>query len=402
MIPQPPPGQGPIDPRTAFAPPLPTAQGFPNPGPMPGPVFQQQQQPQSGLGYPPGMMPPGMMPPGMIPPPMFMPPPPRRRGGAGRAILLTLLVLGLFLSILGNIVLLAEDADGAGGTKCTTVSNGDAGQKVAVVPLHGIIESNAARLFDQNLDQVDKDKAVKALVIEIDTPGGTVTASDEIYERLRRFKASRNIPIVVSMGSMATSGGYYAACGADYIFAEETTITGNIGVLSPRFNFSKLMEKYGVEETTIVATGATYKNAGSSFAKETPAERAYWQGLIDSAYTRFKDVVQQGRGNKLTANMADVANGKAYSANEALAMGLIDQKGYPEDAYKYAATTAGLSNPRVVRYERQVGLMDLLLSSKSNARPMGASAGANGINVNFDAGLLEELSTPRLLYLWTR
>jgi len=313
---------------------------------------------------------------------------------------LTVLLLGLFLSILVNIVLLAGEVDSSGGTT-QTLAAGDAGQKVAVVPLRGIIEGSAAKLFDHFLDLVDKDKSVKALVIEIDTPGGTVTASDEIYERLRRFKASRNIPVVVSMGSMATSGGYYAACGADYIFAEETTITGNIGVLSPRFNFAKLMEKYGVEETTIVATGATYKNAGSSFAKESPDERAYWQGLIDSAYTRFKDVVQQGRGTKLKANMADIANGKAYTANEALAMGLIDQKGYPEDAYKYASTAAGLSNPFVVRYEKQVRLMDLLLG-KSNARPFGASAGANGINVNVDAALLEELTTPRLLYLWTR
>lgn len=364
---------------------------------MPAPGFQQQA-PHPGFGYPPGSFPPVMM-----PPPQFFapPPPPPRRGGAGRAILLTFLILGLLLSILANAVLLMGSGDGDGTAK-SIISPGDAGQKVAIVPLRGIIESNAARLFDHFLDLVEKDKSVKALVVEIDTPGGTVTASDEIYERLRRFKTSRNIPIVVTMGSMATSGGYYTACGADYIFAQPTTITGNVGVLAPRFNFAKLMEKYGVEETTIVATGSTYKNAGSSFAKETPDERAYWQGLIDSAYTRFKDVVLQGRGTKLKANMADIANGKAYTADEALAMGLIDQKGYSEDAYKYAAITAGLSNPRIVRYERQVGLMDLLLSSKSNARPFGASAGTNGVKVNVDAALLEELTTPRLLYLWTR
>jgi protease-4 len=167
-------------------------------------------------------------------------------------------------------------------------------------------------------------------------------------------------------------------------------------VLAPRFNLSKLMEKYGVEDATVVATGSTYKNAGSMFTPETPEERAYWQGLIDQMYARFKTVVQQGRGSNLKGNMDDIASGKAFTADEAIGFGLIDKIGYSEDAYTYAATTAGLKNPRIVRYERKIGLMDLL-SVKSNVGPMGA----NGAGVTVDAALLDELTKPRLMYLWS-
>src|SRR3712207_6602256 len=116
------------------------------------------------------------------------------------------------------------------------------------------------------------------------------------------------------MASLATSGGYYAACGADHVIAQPTTFTGNIGVLMPRYNFSKLMEKYGVEETTIVSSGARFKNAGSSFRPETPEEKQYMQELADSAFKQFKDVVTAGRSSKLKANLEDIANGKVFTA----------------------------------------------------------------------------------------
>jgi protease-4 len=380
MIPQPPPGHGPIDPRGAFTP---HTQGTPSGTLMP--PFPQWS--------------PGMFPPPPPPASFFPPPQPPRRGGVGRAILLTLVVLGLFLSLLLNFALVFGGAGESDSAERVTVTSGDADQTIAVVPLRGLIEVNASSRFDRFLDLIEKDADVKALVVEIDSPGGTVTASDEIYNRLLRFKANRKIPVVVAMGSMATSGGYYTACGADYIFAQPTTITGNIGVLFPRFNFARLMEKYGVEETTIVATGSTFKNAGSSFAEETPEEKAYWQGLIDQAYGRFKTVVQAGRGQRLAGSMAEIANGKAYTADEALALGLIDQKGYADDAYVYAARQAKLGQPRVTRYEQPAGFLDRILSSKSNAGGAGASAG--GVNVTVDATLLEQLSTPRLLYLWS-
>ena len=268
MIPQPPPGQGPIDPQGAFP-------GGP-PGPQHSPQLQAPPIVMQNKAFPmntntmPGPMP-GAMPPMQLMPPMMpypYPPPPPRRGGAGRAIFVTLLVLMLLFSGVLNLVLIAASVGGsaAGITQHTVQAGGT--DKLVVIPLRGIIESTTSAQFDRFLDTAEADKTVKAVVIEIDSPGGTVTASDEIYNRIKSFKSKRNIPVVVSMASLATSGGYYAACGADYVFAQPTTFTGNIGVLMPRYNFSKLMEKYGVEETTIVSTGAKFKNAGSSFRPE--------------------------------------------------------------------------------------------------------------------------------------
>jgi protease-4 len=336
----------------------------------------------------------------MMPPPYPYPPP--RRGGGGRAILITLLVLLLLGSALLNLVLMVSSlGTGAVGITQQTVHTGGS-DKVAVIPLRGIIDTPISMQFDRFLDTAEADTAVKALVIEIDSPGGTVTASDEIYNRIKSFKAKRPMPVVVSMGSLATSGGYYAACGADHVFAQPTTFTGNIGVLMPRYNFSKLMDKYGVEETTIVSSGAPFKNAGSSFRPESPEEKKYMQELADSAFTQFKDVVKAGRSSKLAGNLQDIANGKVYTAKRAKDLGLIDAVGYLEDAQAYAATTAGLSNPTVVRYQDPPSLMQILMSSKSNVG--GALSGGGGespaVSITVDRNLLHELNTPRPLYLW--
>ena len=392
MIPQPPPGQGPIDPQRAF------------PGAAPAASDQRaQRHPQMMPSTVPNMMPNPMPPMQMMPPmmPFPYPPPPPRRGGAGRAVFIALLVLMLLGSALLNLMLLAGSlGTGAVGTLQQTVQGGGT-DKLVIVPIRGIIDGNTSAQFDRFLDTAEADKQVKALVVEIDTPGGTVTASDEIYNRIRQFKAKKPIPVVVSMGSLATSGGYYAACGADHVFAQPTTFTGNIGVLMPRYNFSKLMEKYGVEETTIVSTGATYKNAGSSFRPETPEEKQYMQGLADSAFTQFKAVVTQGRSSKLKAKIDEVANGKVFTAADALTFGLIDQVGYLDDAQAHAAKAAGVSGPTVVRYEDPPTLMQLLMSSRSLVPGPSSGGGASpGVNINIDQRLLHELSTPRPLYLW--
>jgi protease IV len=423
MIPQPPPGQGPIDPQGAFPNPqgaLPNAPVPPAPhqqggtakpqaagmAPVPGYAPPQQgvgpsMNPYGGMQpmQMPQMMPPsGMVPPGVMPMPFPYPPPPPRGGGIGRAILVAVLVLLLLGSALLNLVLVAGSLGGSSAAiQQQTVQSGGGSDKVAVIPIRGIIDTGTSMQFDRFMDMAQSDKAVKAVVIEIDSPGGTVTASDEIYNRIKAFKSKKSVPVVVSMGSLATSGGYYAACGADYVFAQPTTFTGNIGVLMPRYNFSKLMEKYGVEETTIVSTGARFKNAGSSFRPESPEEKQYMQELADSAFTQFKDVVTAGRSSKLKANLEDIANGKVFTAGTALNMGLIDQVGYLEDAQTYATTSAGLTGPTVVRYHDPPSLMQMLMASSNVG---GATARGEGVSVTIDQKLLQDLTTPRPLYLW--
>jgi protease-4 len=246
----------------------------------------------------------------------------------------------------------------------------------------------------------EADKNVKGIVIENDSPGGTVTASDEIHHRIMEFKKARpGVPVVASMGSLAASGGYYIACAADYVFAQPSTMTGNIGVLFPRYNVSRLADKWGIEETTLASTGAPYKNAGSMFKPEKPEDNAYFQDIIDKSFAQFKAVVQAGRGPKLSKSLDQIANGQIYLAPDALALGLVDKIGYIDDAYAHAGQ--GLKKMQVVRYHNPPTLLEAL-GSKSNVGPIGASAsaGSGGVNVQIDPQKVQEMLTPRMMYLW--
>jgi protease-4 len=403
MIPQPPPGQGPIDPRGAFAPP-----------PPPGGYQQQQYPPPPGM--PPGMSPMGggMQPmPGMYPPPMFMappPPPPRKRGGAGRAIFLTLLILGLAVSLIVNLLFIAGSGMSASSrVHSTSVVEGDPKQKIAHLEIKGVIMDEAYERFDRMMKSVEADTDVKALVIEVDSPGGSVTASDEIHNRITKFKTKHaGVPIVVSMAGLAASGGYYVSCPADYIFAQPTTLTGNIGVLMPQYNISELFDKWGIKETTVESTGTPFKNAGSMFRAENAEHRAYIQDIADKAFGQFKDVVAKGRQSKLKKPLGDIANGKIYMAADAETLGLIDKIGYLQDAYDYAANQAKLNKRTIVKYHDPPNFLESLMSGKSNvggaaANAAGRSAVGQTVNINgiqVNAGDLRELMTPRMMYLW--
>ncbi|HEV2292386.1 MAG TPA: signal peptide peptidase SppA [Tepidisphaeraceae bacterium] len=376
MIPQPPPGQGPIDPRGAFNPPPPP------PGYRPG-----------GMPPPQGMPP---MPP-MMPTPMFMQPP--RERSFARAIFMTLATTIFGLSLAANIYLLLFSGLMSGGMSArqNTVLEGNPLERIAIIPVNGVIMTDGAQQFDRFMKLAEADKNVKAIVIEIDSPGGTVTASDEIHHRIVQFKTNRpGVPVVATMGSLAASGGYYVACAADYVFAQPTTMTGNIGVLFPRYNISRLADKWGIEETTLESTGAPYKNAGSMLKPENPEEVKYFQEIIDKSFMQFKEVVQNGRGNKLTRPLSEIANGKIYLGPEAQALGLVDEIGYLQDAYLHAAQ--GLKKPQVVRYMNPPSLLEAL-AMKSNIGSIGASSNGT-VNVQLDWQKLQEFTTPRMLYLW--
>ena len=336
------------------------------------------------------------MPP-MMPPPMFMQPP--RERSFARAIFMTLATTIFGLSLAANVYLLLFSGLMAGGAsaRTSTVLEGNATERVAIIPVNGVIMTEASQQFERFIRIAEQDKNVKAVVLEIDSPGGTVTASDEIHQRILRFKKNRpNVQVVATMGSLAASGGYYIACAADYVFAQPTTMTGNIGVLFPRYNVSRLADKWGIEETTLESTGANFKNAGSMFKPEDPEDLKYFQDIIDKSFVQFKTIVQNGRGKKLTQPLDQIANGKIYLGPDALALGLIDKIGYLEDAYLHAAS--GLKKPQVVRYQNPPSLLEAL-SAKSNVGAIGASANGS-VNVQLDWQKLQELTTPRMLYLW--
>jgi protease IV len=347
------------------------------------------------------MPPPPMFNPPMMPPPWQ--PPPRR--GAGRTIFMVILILVLLFSIVLNFGLLIEIGASSGlsanGIKETTLVAGDEKQKIVVVPIVNEMILNAqAELLNKMLDAADKDSAIKAIVLQVDTPGGSVTASDEMYHRIVTYKTAHpGIPVVVTMGGVAASGGYYAACGADYVFAEPTTITGSIGVLMPQYNISKLAQNWGIEDTSIHATGTPYKTAGSMFKPTDPQVTAYFVALLDSDFAQFKTVVTTGRGNRLTQPLASIANGMAYTSGQAQTLGLIDAIGYSADAYAYVSKKLGITGMEVVKYEQNQSLIEMLTSQSTLSPPKASSSvQINGVQIN--AANLDELLTPRFMYLW--
>lgn len=327
----------------------------------------------------------------MFPPPPYFGPP--RRSG-WKTVFTALAVVLLVGSVGLNLLLLVSLLSGDGVTVMqSTLSKGDSTQKIAVVPLKGLIDENASTAFDRYMKQAEEDATVKAVVVEIDSPGGTVTASDEIFHRLSQFKKKKNVPVVISMSSLAASGGYYAACGGDYIFAQPTTLTGSIGVLMPSYNVSKLAQKWGIDENTIVSNGSPYKHAGSPFQAENAEHRKYLQDITDRLYDKFSGIVQAARFNADPAKLKEVANGKIFTADDAKKLGLVDDIGYLEEAWTWAQNKASLKRPMVVRYALPPSLGQLLgLQARET--------GAHGVSIQIDSKLLNELTTTRPMYLW--
>ncbi|HEX3357269.1 MAG TPA: signal peptide peptidase SppA [Tepidisphaeraceae bacterium] len=378
MIPQPPSGQGPVDPRGAFSPPPPPGA---NPGPMP---------PMGGFGPPPPMMP-------MMMPPFYPPPPPPRGRSFAGAIFTTLATTILGLSIVLNVILLLGSLSDKEGVKQEVISDGDANEQVAVIPIHGVIDDGMEQRFEKIVSVIEKNSSVKAIVVDIDSPGGAVSSSDEIYAHLKLMKEKK--PVVVTIGGLGASGAYYISCAASYVYAEPTSLTGSIGVIMPNYNIHELTDKYGIKETTIVSDGATYKNAASSMQPIDPKDTQYLKGIINQAFTGFKKIVTDNR--KLKGQIDDIANGKIYTSQEALDLGLIDQIDYASAAWDKAASLAGLKNRQVVKYDTTIGMLTGLLGdSKLSRGSQQSSVTVNGININFDRSALTDFLTPRPMFLW--
>ena len=239
----------------------------------------------------------------------------------------------------------------------------------------------------EEIEKAEQDERVRALVLRINSPGGTVTASDILYHEIRRFKARRQVPVVASILDVGASGGYYVALAADRILAHPTTVTGSIGVLMLTVNASGLLEKIGVSASYVKS--GQYKDMGSPFRGPSPEERALFQELIDRLYERFVSIVARERRLD-EARVRAFADGRVYTAAQALSLGLVDRIGYLEDAVTLAKETAGLAEARVVAYHRPRQYRATIYSA-ADAPPASGS-------VTDLARLL--LSGPRFLYLW--
>jgi len=201
------------------------------------------------------------------------------------------------------------------------------------------------------LQKAEKDDDIAGLIVRINSPGGTVTASDIIHHDITEFKKKKRIPVLASIIGVGASGGYYVASAADEIIASPTAITGSIGVLLMKFNVEGLMGKIGVEEQTVKS--GDKKDILSPFRKATPEEVKLAQDIIDQLYGRFLDIVMARPSNKLSREqLKKLADGRIYTAVQAQEAGLIDRTGYLDDAIADITKRLGLANARVVTYYR--------------------------------------------------
>jgi protease IV len=242
----------------------------------------------------------------------------------------------------------------------------------------------------EELQKAEEDDAVKALIVRINSPGGTITSSDLIYREIDTFKTRRKIPVVAVMMDVAASGGYYAALAADTIVALPTTVTGSIGVIMLTVNAQGLMEKIGVAPLAIKS--GDMKDAGSPFRPLTAQERAVFQSVIDQMYGRFVTLIARSR--KIPEDrVRTFADGRIYTAEQAKALGLVDEIGYMDDVVAAARKAAGVEEARVVMYQRPKDYRANFYSA--------APAPVPGLETSLQQlTALVSGSGPRFLYLW--
>jgi protease-4 len=357
------------------------------------------------------------------PPPL--PPPPRR--GPGRFLLYFFLVGSLLLNLVlcGVLGLFHKESDDL--PERHLFGDEGARDRIAVVRVEGVLMEGMNRHYVRQIEQAGRDKHVKAVVLRVDSPGGTIGASDEVHRLLTQLRDGklRKAPgqgpkkLVVSMGAIAASGGYYIAMPGEKIFAEPTTITGSIGVYASLPNVAEFMGNHGVKFELVKAGGI--KASGSPFHELTPQERQPWQEMVDSAYDHFLDVVATGRPGQNKAALHDEpvqrgkvplhddkgnvrtdfwgwpqqedyiryrADGGTFTAAQAKQFGLIDEIGDLEAAVDAAAAAAQLSKYDVIVYDRPPSLIYSLLGIQVREPA-----------VVFDTQRLAHGVSPRLWYL---
>jgi protease-4 len=282
-------------------------------------------------------------------------------GGALLFVVLCLLALAVFFS-------------GEGGPGLSF-----SGSEIASLELEGVI-SDSKEFVDQLKDYGNR-SGVKSVVIRINSPGGGVAASQEIYEAIKKFRADTKKKVVVSMASVAASGGYYVACAADKIFANPGTVTGSIGVIAEWYNYGDLL-RWAKMQDVVIKSGA-FKDAGSSTRPLTEEEKAYFQSLINNIYAQFVSSVASSRNMK-EEEVRKLADGRIYTGQEAKANHLIDEIGTLQDAIAAAAKMAGIAGePRILSPEKKrFSILDLLFGDARSA--LSLSPDRSGSHIRFE------------------
>ncbi len=291
-----------------------------------------------------------------------------------------------------------------GGALDERVLDGKRGPKILLVDLSGTLgmrasagllglpagESAVARIREE-LERAARDEEIAAIVVRIDSPGGTVIASEIVYREIQRHKRATGRPVIAQLMGVAASGGYYVAMAADRVQAYPSTITGSIGVIAMGFNVSGLMQKIGVDYQTF--TTGPFKDAGTPFRPMTEPEREQMRSVVDDLFESFLEVVERGRPKLTRAEIERLADGRIYSARQALEAGLIDEIGDLEGAIEEAKRAANLSGEtRLVVYRRPGERAENLFS---------ATAGSALSAEDADSQLRAALTESRFLYWWS-
>lgn len=376
----------------------------------------------------------GSPPPPLATPPVITPPPsPRPAKSHGWMIFAIILIILLCLSVFGNFFQMVTRAVGLSrqfqpassrevGPQLeeVTVKDNDSSDKIAVITVDGIITSHQAdeagndmvEVIKAQLESATKDDRVKAVILKVDSPGGEVMASDEIYRAIRKFETGTEgkdgKPVICSMGSLAASGGYYISSPCRWIVANKLTLTGSIGVIMETVNYRGLMDKIGVEP--YVFKSGQYKDmlSGMRSTNEIPAgEHAMVQGLIDQTFGQFKQVVADGRdaaheknkdqGQPLASDWKDYADGRVVTGDQALQLGLVDQLGDFDDAVDRARKIAGIKSANLIEYRETYDISNFLrLFGQSGATHVGSVK----VDLGFELPRLQ-MGEPYFLYMPT-
>ena len=244
----------------------------------------------------------------------------------------------------------------SGGSEYYSRGSGD---KIAIVEINDVIMTS-----ENTVEQIKKyreDKSIKAIIVGINPPGGGVAASQEIYEEVKKTRESGKV-IVVSMGSIAASGGYYISCGSSLIVANPGTLTGSIGVIAEFITMKDLADKIGLKEN--VFKSGELKDAGNPFRDINDKDKAYFQDVVDNSFGQFLDVVSKERKidkEKLLPN----ANGRVFTGLQAKELGLIDSLGTFEDAIRITSKMAGIEGePRIVREKKKFSIFEKIIGAR--------------------------------------
>jgi protease IV len=312
--------------------------------------------------------------------------------------------LGLLVFTAGVVALVLTV--GAGGRSAPSAVyyeeeyvSGTGPDKIAVVPVDGTIAAADNSTGDLQptttpegladaLQQARGDARVAAVVLEVNSPGGGVTASDEMHQSILDFREQTGLPVVVSMGDVAASGGYYISTAADRIVANETTLTGSLGVIFALTDFSELADRYGVEQE--VVKSGEFKDMGSSFRDLTPEEREILQSIVDESYDEFVGVIVEGRGLP-EERVREIADGRVYSGEQAKELGLVDSFGGLDEAAEVSRDLANIREATVVRYVEKPTFVETLMARFTPQEP-------EVLRIAEEAGLTLE-PKPYYLYL---